>query len=109
MRGRGRRARKGVWDDAETNATATGKRPRFAGYQLPETGPMQLTPHTPRAAMLTPAQVAAAFQVEPSTVYRWARDGVLPAVRIAGTVRIPADALERQVRRSSLRVIEGRA
>ena len=35
-------------------------------------------------ALLTPAEVAAAFRVDPKTVTRWARDGRLTAVRTLG-------------------------
>ncbi|HYK69562.1 MAG TPA: BldC family transcriptional regulator [Streptosporangiaceae bacterium] len=34
--------------------------------------------------MLTPAEVAAMFRVDPKTVTRWARDGRLTAVRTLG-------------------------
>lgn len=46
-------------------------------------------------ALLTVGEVARAFKVEPSTVYRWVRAGDLQGIRLGGTVRIPADALER--------------
>jgi excisionase family DNA binding protein len=46
-------------------------------------------------ALLTASEFAAALKVEPSTVYRWAREGVLPSVRLGGVVRIPARELER--------------
>ena len=45
-------------------------------------------------ALLTAGEVAQTLKVEASTVYRWARDGVVPSVRVGGTVRIPADALD---------------
>jgi excisionase family DNA binding protein len=38
---------------------------------------------------------AEAFQVNRSTVYRWINTGVIKAVKIAGTRRIPASELER--------------
>jgi len=45
--------------------------------------------------MLTVSEVAATLRVDPATVYRWCRSRELESVRVAGTVRIPADALER--------------
>jgi excisionase family DNA binding protein len=48
--------------------------------------------------MLTCGEVAEAMKVESSTVYRWAREGVVPSVRIGGTVRIPPAALEALLR-----------
>jgi excisionase family DNA binding protein len=41
-----------------------------------------LLPETER--LLTPAEVAAMFRVDPKTVTRWARDGKLTAVRTLG-------------------------
>lgn len=35
-------------------------------------------------ALLTPAEVAALFRVNPKTVTRWARAGKLPAIRTLG-------------------------
>lgn len=37
-------------------------------------------------ALLTTDQVASLLQVTPRTVRRWARDGVLPRVRIGGRI-----------------------
>ena len=48
--------------------------------------------------MLTVPEVAATLRVDPATVYRWCRSRELESVRVAGTVRIPADALERLAR-----------
>ena len=45
--------------------------------------------------MLTVPEVAATLRVDPATVYRWCRSRDLESVRVAGTVRIPAAALER--------------
>ena len=53
---------------------------------------MPQTPVLP--ALFTVNEVAAALRVEPSTIYRWAREGTVPSIRVAGTVRIPADAVE---------------
>jgi len=41
----------------------------------------QLAPHKP---LLTPAEVAAMFRVDPKTVTRWAVAGKLTALRILG-------------------------
>jgi excisionase family DNA binding protein len=45
-------------------------------------GDHRLIPDTER--LLTPAEVAAMFRVDPKTVTRWARDGRLTAVRTLG-------------------------
>ena len=47
--------------------------------------------------LLTPAEVAAMFRVDPKTVTRWAKAGKLSAIRLGdgGSLRIPAEALER--------------
>ena len=49
-------------------------------------------------AVLTVGEVAATLRVEPSTVYRWARDGTIASIRVHGIVRIPAEALEQATR-----------
>jgi excisionase family DNA binding protein len=41
-------------------------------------------PLTDTERLLTPAEVAAMFRVDPKTVTRWARDGRLTAVRTLG-------------------------
>ena len=56
---------------------------------------MQIMPKTlEMPALLTADEVASAWKVEQSTVYRWAREGVVPSVRIGGVVRFPARELE---------------
>ena len=46
--------------------------------------------------LLTPAEVAAMFRVDPKTVTRWAKDGKLPHSRtLGGHRRFPADAIEK--------------
>jgi excisionase family DNA binding protein len=45
--------------------------------------------------LLTRAEVAEALRVEDSTVYRWAKVGVVESVRVGGIVRISASELER--------------
>jgi len=47
--------------------------------------------NTPR--YLSPAEAAELFGVKRETIYRHVRSGTLPAVRLGGLVRIPADAL----------------
>ena len=44
--------------------------------------------------LLTPSEVAETLRVEPSTVYKWLKNGTLPSVRLGGTVRVPAHAIE---------------
>jgi excisionase family DNA binding protein len=43
--------------------------------------------------LLTVAEAAAELRVSRGTAYRWIADGLLPHVRIGGTVRIPAPEL----------------
>ena len=38
----------------------------------------------PSSALLTPAEVAAAFRVDPKTVTRWAKSGKLNSIRTLG-------------------------
>lgn len=42
------------------------------------------TPSREHEALLTPAEVAALFRVDPKTVTRWARAGKLSAIRTLG-------------------------
>lgn len=42
-----------------------------------------------------PKEASAETGVTDSTIYNWIRRGVLPAVRIGGTLLIPRDAFER--------------
>lgn len=46
---------------------------------------------------LTASEVAERLRVEPSTVYRWAREDVLASVTVGGVVRFPADAVDRLI------------
>ena len=43
---------------------------------------------------LKPAEVAKLLQVSPAQVYKLVREGVLPHIRILGTVRVPQSHLE---------------
>ena len=47
-------------------------------------------------SMVTVPEVATTLRVGPATVYRWCRHRELESVRVAGTVRISAAALERE-------------
>lgn len=40
--------------------------------------------NTPEIRLLTPAEVAAIFRVDPKTVTRWAKEGKLPSIRTLG-------------------------
>jgi excisionase family DNA binding protein len=42
------------------------------------------TEHVPSNTLLTPAEVAAAFRVDPKTVTRWAKAGKLNSIRTLG-------------------------
>lgn len=48
---------------------------------------------TQPAELLTAAEVAAIFRVQPRTVLRWIQRGRLPAVRVGGSPRIPREHL----------------
>lgn len=45
-----------------------------------------MTPHKPDDSdkLLTPAEVAAVFRVDPKTVTRWAKGGLIPSVMTLG-------------------------
>jgi len=43
---------------------------------------------------LTAAEIAATFKVDRSTVYRWARARVIPSMKIRGTRRFEAAAVD---------------
>jgi len=49
----------------------------------------------PLPTYLTCPEIAAALRIEPSTAYRWARDGIVQSVRVGGIVRVPVAELER--------------
>ena len=51
--------------------------------------------------LLTVAEVAQELRVTRGTAYRWIRTGSLPAVRIGGTVRVPAKQLVDRLKRSA--------
>ena len=44
----------------------------------------QMAEQNPKDALLTPAEVAAMFRVNPKTVTRWARAGKITAIRTLG-------------------------
>jgi PTS system nitrogen regulatory IIA component len=48
---------------------------------------------TEQTEILNAEQVARRYKVAQSTVYEWADKGVLPAIRLGGTVRFRNDAL----------------
>ncbi len=51
-------------------------------------------PEESRPRYLTVAEVAETMRVSKMTVYRLARSGDLPAVRVGRSYRVPQDALE---------------
>jgi excisionase family DNA binding protein len=63
--------------EAENTGAASGGGPSDGGRD-----DRPVLPETER--LLTPAEVAAMFRVDPKTVTRWARDGRLTAVRTLG-------------------------
>jgi excisionase family DNA binding protein len=53
-------------------------------------------PSTPARPLLTPAEVAQLFRVDPKTVSRWAKAGKLTSVRtLGGHRRYDADEVDR--------------
>ena len=55
---------------------------------------MSSGPERPRVRYLTVAEVAETMRVSKMTVYRLARSGELPAVRVGRSYRVPQDALD---------------
>ena len=53
-----------------------------------------MTDISPLPPVLTATQVAEALAVTTSTVYRWAKDGTLPQMRVGGSVRFRRDDIE---------------
>ena len=51
-------------------------------------------------------EAAELLQVTPETIYRWARRGLLPYVKLARVLRINRTELERLIGGSTLRSIE---
>ncbi len=49
---------------------------------------------TERRAFLTVKEAAVVLRLAPSTVYRLTRAGIVESVRVGGSVRIPARALD---------------
>lgn len=49
--------------------------------------------------LMTPSEVAAALSIGRGRVYGYLTSGVLPAVRIGRSLRVPADAVAEWVRR----------
>ncbi len=48
------------------------------------------------APLLTVDDVAAHYRVKPSTVYKWAKKGLIPSVTIGGTLRFKPEVLDHQ-------------
>jgi len=47
--------------------------------------------------LLTVEEMAERMRLRPATVYRFIRDGVLPAVHLGRVVRVPASGLEASI------------
>jgi excisionase family DNA binding protein len=57
---------------------------------------------------MTAKQVAGLFEVSPSTVLRWAKDGRLPAmVTPSGRLRFPRESIQQMITVSDLRERSG--
>jgi excisionase family DNA binding protein len=50
--------------------------------------------------LLTFSDIAARFQVTPTTVRRWASRGAIPTVRVQGVVRVESSAVDSLLRRA---------
>jgi excisionase family DNA binding protein len=57
--------------------------------------------------LLKPDEVAAALAIGRSKAYALISDGVIPSIRIGGSVRVSADALKLWVQRQSATDAEG--
>lgn len=56
------------------------------------------------SALMTPSEVANFFRVDPKTVTRWAKQGILPSVKTpGGHRRYPRAAVEKLLRDSTER------
>lgn len=63
---------------------------------------MTMTDQAAPEALLTPAEVAALFRVNPKTVTRWARSGKLTSIRtLGGHRRFLASEVERRLEGSA--------
>ncbi len=60
---------------------------------------MEKTDRTART-LLTVAEMSDELRVTRGTTYKWIREGTLPAVRVGGTVRVPAKLLVDRLARS---------
>jgi excisionase family DNA binding protein len=49
---------------------------------------------SPTQGFLTVKEAAVALRLSPNTVYRLTRSGIVESVKVGGSVRIPARALE---------------
>ena len=49
-------------------------------------------------ATLTALEFAETLHVEPSTIYRWAKAGTVPSIRIGGIVRFRTEVVEALLR-----------
>ena len=50
-------------------------------------------PRLPNKSNFRPDEVAYYFDVDRSTIYKWIDNGILTATKIAGTIRIPREAI----------------
>src|SRR5471030_2000742 len=78
---------------ADPERTVTGERPvssRRRSKPMPQ-------PSTPARPLLTPAEVAQLFRVDPKTVSRWAKAGKLTSIRTLGGHRRYREAEVRQL------------
>lgn len=60
---------------------------------------MAVAPFSLQSAALKPGDIATRLDVEPSTVYRWMRDGELASIEVAGAKYVLATAYERFLER----------
>jgi excisionase family DNA binding protein len=59
---------------------------------------MEAMVENPGTRWLTVSEFAAQYRVSRPHAYRLIRTGAVPAVRLGGAIRIPADALEQHLR-----------
>ncbi|WP_294925623.1 helix-turn-helix domain-containing protein [uncultured Paracoccus sp.] len=62
----------------------------FTLFRLPQGVP----PLPADAELLTVKELAARLRVAPSTIWRWAKDGKIQPVRIAGSTRWPVSIID---------------
>jgi excisionase family DNA binding protein len=74
-----------IWDIRGGSASSHGQNKRRMAVLVQEGKAVPMSARTPEAEpLLTPAEVATMFRVDPKTVTRWAKAGKLTSIRTLG-------------------------